>query len=126
MAGQIGTPGTGLDAPQDTRAAAMPGTPGHKATNFIDSQGGLDPRGMTIDGNNSAGTPKDMQAEKAAHGSVCNVLLSRVTVDTLPHRVLGPTHKRYRQEAMQSNLDLTTAISRRNHPFLRLQDLVRN
>ena len=25
MAGQIGTPGTGLDAPQDTRAAAMPG-----------------------------------------------------------------------------------------------------
>ena len=30
LAGQIGTPGTGLDAPQDTRAAAMPGTPGHK------------------------------------------------------------------------------------------------
>ena len=25
LAGQIGTPGTGLDAPQDTRAAAMPG-----------------------------------------------------------------------------------------------------
>ena len=59
MAGQIGTPGTGLDAPQDTRAAAMPGTPGHQATNFIDQQGGLDPRGMTIDGNNAAGTPKD-------------------------------------------------------------------
>ena len=63
---------------------------------------------------------------RAARGSVCNVLLSRVTVDTLTHRVLGPTHKRYRQEAMQSNLDLTTAISQRNHPFLRLQDLVRN
>ena len=63
---------------------------------------------------------------RAARGSACNVLLSRVTVDALTHRVLGPTHKRYRQETMQSNLDLTTAISRRNHLFLRLQDLVRN
>jgi hypothetical protein len=47
---------TGLDVPgMDTTAAAMPGTPGHAATNVIDQQGGLDPRGLTVDGNNAAG-----------------------------------------------------------------------
>ena len=50
---------TGLDVPgMDTTAANMPGTPGHAATNVIDNQGGLDPRGITIDGNNAAGVPK--------------------------------------------------------------------
>jgi len=50
---------TGLDVPgMDTTAAAMPGTPGHAATNVIDQQGGLDPRGLTVDGNNAAGVPK--------------------------------------------------------------------
>lgn len=48
----------GLDQPRDTRAAALPGTPGHAATNVIDQQGALDPRGMTIDGNNAAGVKK--------------------------------------------------------------------
>ncbi len=48
----------GLDKPQDTRAAAMPGMPGHAATNVIDQQGALDPRGMTVDGNNSASVIK--------------------------------------------------------------------
>ncbi|QDT78629.1 hypothetical protein Mal35_20780 [Gimesia maris] len=48
---------TGLDGPNDTRATALPGTPGHAATNVIDQQGGLDPRGQTVDGNNAAGVP---------------------------------------------------------------------
>lgn len=48
----------GLDQPQDTRAAALPGTPGHAATNVIDQRGGLDPRGLTVDGNNAAGIRK--------------------------------------------------------------------
>jgi len=48
----------GLDRPQDTRAAALPGVPGHAATNVIDQQGGLDPRGLTVDGNNAAGIKK--------------------------------------------------------------------
>jgi hypothetical protein len=46
---------TGLDGPNDTRATALPGTPGHAATNVIDQQGGLDPRGQTVDGNNATG-----------------------------------------------------------------------
>jgi len=55
MAGQ-GMLQNGLDAqPTNTTAAAMPGTPGHAATNVIDQQGGLDPRGLTVDGNNAAG-----------------------------------------------------------------------
>ncbi|MEQ8637425.1 hypothetical protein [Gimesia maris] len=29
---------TGLDGPNDTRAAALPGVPGHAATNVIDQQ----------------------------------------------------------------------------------------
>lgn len=58
MAGQIGLPGTGLDGPIDTRATPMPGTPGHAATNVIDQRGGLDPRGLTVDGNNAAGEAK--------------------------------------------------------------------
>lgn len=58
MAGNIGLPGTGLDGPIDTRATAMPGTPGHAATNVIDQRGGLDPRGLTVDGNNAAGEAK--------------------------------------------------------------------
>lgn len=48
----------GLDQPCDTRATPMPGTPGHAATNIIDQQGGLDPRGLTVDGNNAAGVRK--------------------------------------------------------------------
>lgn len=48
----------GLDRPQDTRAAAIPGTPGHAATNVIDQYGALDPRGLTVDGNNSAAVTK--------------------------------------------------------------------
>lgn len=48
----------GLDKPQDTRAAAMPGMPGHAATNVIDQQGALDPRGITVDGNNAASAIK--------------------------------------------------------------------
>lgn len=57
MAGQ-GTGQTGLDAAQPVGAANMPGTPGHAATNVIDRQGGLDPKGVTVDGNNAAGVPK--------------------------------------------------------------------
>ena len=48
----------GLDRPMDTRAAALPGVPGHAATNVIDQRGGLDPRGLTVDGNNAAGVKK--------------------------------------------------------------------
>lgn len=48
----------GLDRPQDTRAAALPGSPGHAATNVIDQRGALDPRGLTIDGNNSSTVQK--------------------------------------------------------------------
>ena len=48
----------GLDRPQDTRATAIPGTPGHAATNIIDQYGALDPRGLTVDGNNSAAVTK--------------------------------------------------------------------
>jgi len=48
----------GLDQPCDTRAAAIPGTPGHAATNVIDQYGALDPRGLTVDGNNSAAVTK--------------------------------------------------------------------
>lgn len=48
----------GLDKPQDTRAAAIPGMPGHAATNVIDQQGALDPRGLTVDGNNAASLVK--------------------------------------------------------------------
>ena len=59
IAGQ-GIPQTGLDQPgMDTSAAALPGTPGHAATNVIDQRGGLDPRGLTVDGNNAAGVRKD-------------------------------------------------------------------
>ncbi|MFI4851267.1 MAG: hypothetical protein ACIAZJ_19300 [Gimesia chilikensis] len=57
IAGQ-GVMPTGLDGPSDTRATAMPGVPGHAATNVIDRMGGLDPRGQTVDGNNAAGVPK--------------------------------------------------------------------
>lgn len=48
----------GLDKPQDTQAAAMPGMPGHAASNVIDQQGALDPRGLTVDGNNAASAIK--------------------------------------------------------------------
>ena len=48
----------GLDKPKDTRAAAMPGMPGHAATKVIDQQGALDPRGLTVDGNNAASLVK--------------------------------------------------------------------
>lgn len=62
-------PPTGLDAapaaptaqPPSARAAALPGTPGHAATNVIDRQGALDPRGLTVDGNNAAGVPKSLK-----------------------------------------------------------------
>lgn len=57
IAGQ-GVRPTGLDGPSDTRATAMPGVPGHAATNVIDRMGGLDPRGQTVDGNNAVGAPK--------------------------------------------------------------------
>lgn len=57
VAGQ-GPGQTGLDAAQPVGAANMPGTPGHAATNVIDRQGGLDPKGVTVDGNNAAGVPK--------------------------------------------------------------------
>lgn len=52
------TPPSGLDAPHDSKATALPGTPGHAATNTIDRNGGLDPQGLTVDGNNAAGVPK--------------------------------------------------------------------
>ena len=58
MAGMIGQPGPGLDGPSNTKATAMPGSPGHAATNIIDQKGGLDPMGMTVDGNNAAGVSK--------------------------------------------------------------------
>lgn len=54
-------PGAGaanLAQPQDNRAAALPGTPGHAATNVIDQRGPLDPQGLTVDGNNAAGIKK--------------------------------------------------------------------
>lgn len=60
---------TGLDGPSDTRAAAMPGTPGHAATNVIDQRGGLDPRGMTVDGNNAAGVAKGFKMAESSEGS---------------------------------------------------------
>ncbi len=53
----------GLDQPCDTRATALPGAPGHAATNVIDQRGGLDPRGLTVDGNNAAGIKKFGAAE---------------------------------------------------------------
>lgn len=65
-AGQ-GSPQVGLDGPSDTRAAAMPGTPGHAATNVIDQQGGLDPRGQTVDGNNAAGVAKGFKMAESTH-----------------------------------------------------------
>jgi len=40
------------------KTPALPGQPGHAATNVIDRLGGLDPQGMTIDGNNAAGLRK--------------------------------------------------------------------
>ena len=43
----------------------MPGTPGHAATNVIDQQGGLDPRGLTVDGNNAAGVRKGFKLAEA-------------------------------------------------------------
>lgn len=48
----------GLDSPVDTSATPLPGAPGHAATNVIDQQGGLDPKGLTVDGNNAAGIKK--------------------------------------------------------------------
>lgn len=68
LAGQ-GPMQTGLDGPSDTRAAAMPGTPGHAATNVIDQRGGLDPRGMTVDGNNAAGVAKGFKMAQSSEGS---------------------------------------------------------
>lgn len=70
VAGQ-GVAPTGLDAPRDTRAAPMPGVPGHAATNVIDRMGGLDPRGQTVDGNNAAGVPKGFKlaADKEMTGT---------------------------------------------------------
>ena len=55
----------GLDRPHDTKAKAMPGMSGHAATNIIDRQGGLDPRGMTVDGNNAAGVAKGFKMGSA-------------------------------------------------------------
>lgn len=70
----IGLPQNGLDRPQDTSAAAMPGTPGHAATNVIDQRGGLDPRGLTLDGNNAAGVPKGFKvANLLEEDGVCRV-----------------------------------------------------
>lgn len=40
------------------KATALPGTPGHAATNVIDQLGGLDASGRTVDGNNGAGIRK--------------------------------------------------------------------
>lgn len=58
--------GTGLDAgPATTQAAALPGVPGHAATNTIDRLGGLDPRGVTVDGNNAAGIAKGAEVKIA-------------------------------------------------------------
>ena len=66
-----GPAATGLDANHtDTRAAAMPGTPGHAATNTIDQHGGLDPRGLTVDGNNAAGVPKGFKIGAARQAYV--------------------------------------------------------
>lgn len=42
----------------DGKSAKLPGSPGHAATNVIDRQGGLDPTGRTVDGNNAAGVSK--------------------------------------------------------------------
>ncbi len=64
----------GLDQPCDTRATAMPGTPGHAATNVIDQQGGLDPRGMTIDGNNAAGIKKLGSDTAAMHAAYAQIM----------------------------------------------------
>ena len=80
MAGQ-GPMQTGLDGPSDTRAAAMPGTPGHAATNVIDQQGGLDPRGMTVDGNNAAGVPKGFKMGEARESSHSSDSLMKEALD---------------------------------------------
>lgn len=40
------------------KAMALPGTPGHAATNVIDQLGALDASGRTVDGNNAAGIRK--------------------------------------------------------------------
>lgn len=42
----------------DGKSAKLPGSPGHAATNVIDRNGGLDPTGKTVDGNNAAGISK--------------------------------------------------------------------
>ncbi|MFN3152916.1 DUF5661 family protein [Bremerella sp.] len=67
QAGQ-GVPQTGLDGPmaQDAqtadagvgRATAVPGMEGTAAANPIDMHGGLDPRGLALDGNHAAGVQK--------------------------------------------------------------------
>ena len=75
MAGQ-GVRPTGLDGPSDTTAEAMPGTPGHAATNVIDRMGGLDPRGQTVDGNNAAGVPKGFKMGSAQMPTVGDLLLA--------------------------------------------------
>lgn len=81
QAGQ-GVRPTGLDGPSDTRAEALPGTPGHAATNVIDRQGGLDPRGMTVDGNNAAGVPKGFKMGSAQMPTVGDQLMDAVAALT--------------------------------------------
>ena len=63
MTGQIQH---GLDSPgRPSHASAVPGSPGHTATNAIDRYGALDPNGLTIDGNNAAGLPKTQKLAAA-------------------------------------------------------------
>jgi hypothetical protein len=49
-----GLPQTGLP-PGGRKAPALPGVPGSIASNPIDTRGGLDYRGLTVDGNHAAG-----------------------------------------------------------------------
>jgi len=80
-------PGTSAPSPGATPvgqgAAAMPGTPGHAATNVIDQHGGLDPRGLTVDGNNAAGVRK-FTAKYAAEA-----LLSAVNRNQIKAAAIG-------------------------------------
>ncbi len=50
------------------KATALPGKPGHAATNMIDRLGGLDATGQTVDGNNAAGIAKAAMNDWYANG----------------------------------------------------------
>ena len=130
MAGQIGQPGSGLDGPMNTKATAMPGTPGHMATNVIDQQGGLDPMGVTIDGNNAAGTPKDGLMGKSAQHGQCftfddlrQIGVMDILKSLAQDAVRGATEKKASGDAVSSLSDVSQRASGADKWSKRLSEL---